>query len=207
MIYLIICCTACSRHSNSHVLISSHIDYKSFNVTAALNDSTWFGSASAEREYAPTYESCTNNRFTLNVVTDIPHILSHGEPQKGVTGCTGQCIPTQWLKLREIPMTVGRYKLSDLKLCLKENTMAVAEYNLLIGGDLAINRYYPAGITIWQGRSNEKIPGNDHSWIEITKYDSSVNQIEGMFDIKLIGQNKEVAHFKKGIFKVSFNRK
>ena len=81
--------------------------------------------------------------------------------------------------------------------------MAAGEYMLLVGGDLAINRYYPTGAVVWQGRENSAILGRDESWIQITKYDVIANRIEGMFEVKLIGQNKEIAHFTKGNFKIA----
>lgn len=194
----LVCLVSSSIPGLSKPLVSQDL----YDVTALLNDSLWYGSAVAEKEYVPTNKSCTHDRFTIKIFTDLPHSKSVNEPKGGITGCVSKCTPTQILRFREVPLAAGRYKLSDLGACLKETTMAAGEYELLVGGDLAINLYYPAGATIWQGKENNIIPGHDRSWIQIIKYDAVANRIEGTFEVRLIGQNKEVANFTKGNFKV-----
>jgi hypothetical protein len=179
-------------------LIDSLIRHKPFSVVAVLNDSAWFGSANAQKEYVPTRKSCVGDRFTLNVFTDIPHTLSYSQPSKKITGCVDHCIPTQYLKIRNIPVAVGHYKLYDLQSCLEENVTHIAEYVLIIGGDGVVNRYYLAETT--------KLSDHDYNWIEVTKYDEKLNQIEGKFDIKLAGYKKEIVHFEKGNFRVNVDK-
>ncbi|WP_461092075.1 hypothetical protein [Spirosoma gilvum] len=178
-----------------------------YGATALLNDSVWFSSAFAQREHIVDGMDCTLNQFALGLSTDLPHARSGGEPTKGITGCTDQCIPTQLLGFRRIPLAVGCYQLSDLKTCVESSRTTAVDYRWLVGGDIIINHFYPRGTTIRKSRGVVvEIPGYDNSWLEVTQYNPKTGQVEGTFEMTLLSRKGEIARFTKGSFRVTLTR-
>ena len=203
-LYILVTCVACSKVAN---MTPSTTYNGRYGVTTLLNDSTWFSSASAHQSYTIEGKDCTVNQFDLGFSTDLPHAKSGGEPIQGITGCTDQCIATQSISFQRILLAVGRYKLADIKSCVEDGRWSPVDYRWIIGGDMAINHFYPRGTTIRKrSRILLDIPGRDSSWIEVTHYNPKTGQLEGAFDLTLISRKGEIAHFTKGAFRVTLTR-
>ena len=204
-LYILVSCVACSKVAN---VFSPSVNDQHYGVTALLNDSAWFGSTFAQRAYIIEGKDCTFNQFALGLSTDLPHAKSGTEPIKGITGCTEQCVPTQHLGFQRIPLAVGQYKLAAIKNWVEDNILhSAVDYTWIIGGDMAINHFYPRGTTIRNSRRIfVDIPGNDNSWIKVTHYNPKTGQLEGAFEITLVSRKGEIAHFTKGAFKVTLTR-
>ncbi|MFD2937913.1 hypothetical protein [Spirosoma flavum] len=176
-------CLACSKPSTTFSP-NLPVDDGPYKVTALLNDSTWFGSASASRTLAITGQSaCTSNRFDVRFSTDLP--FNNTSPKQLVTGCLGDCIPTQVLVFHNVPLAVGTYNITTLNSCAGQN--GAANYYWLLGGDAIIKTYNTQ-------------PGSN-GWIQVTGYDADKKVVEGTFDIDLSDQSAKTARFKKGVFK------
>lgn len=179
-VFLLIGCAACSKSSTT---ATPSIDGP-YRVTALLNDSTWFGSTYASKTVTVAGQAaCTTNRFNVGFSTDIPYT---NYPSKlPVTGCTGDCIPTQSLGFRNIPLEIGRYEIATLNSCAGQD--GAVTYFWLLGGDGIVN--------VFTSKTSKG------GWIEITGYNSTQNAVEGTFDVELSNQQGSGAHFQKGAFK------
>lgn len=179
--YLVISCLACSKSATTPEAATIDGPYR---VTATLNDSTWYGAASASRTVALNSETaCTKNRIDIGFSTDLPY--NSTVPVKVVTGCLGNCIPTQALTFHNIPLAEGKYEISDLNLCAQQQ--GAVSYYWLLGGDSIVKTYTSLG--------------NSVGWIQITSYNASQQALEGIFEIELSDPDK-TARFKNGVFKV-----
>lgn len=161
---------------------------KSYQVTASLNDSTWFGSAAAYKALFIAKDSvCSKQQVDIVVSTDLPY--DKRKNNRVVTGCIAGCQPTQQLFFHNIPLKVGKYSFSLLGQCAgTDERRFVAEYWWLIDGDM-IARNYTSQL-------------NQLGWIEITRYDTNKKVLEGIFETDLIDYNKQIARFRKGLFKI-----
>jgi hypothetical protein len=151
-------------------------------VTALLNDSTWFGSADAGK-VLQDQSTCTSNRFDISSSTDLPY--DNKQPKRPVTGCLGDCIPSQFLFFQNIPLAVGKYEIVTLNSCGGRNVAVT--YNQVVGGDMVINSY---------SSQNSKI-----GWIQVTGYNADQNAVEGAFEVELFDRTSKSARFRKGAFK------
>ena len=184
---LLIGWTVCSQSLNN--LVPS-LPIESYSVTAVVDDSSWFGSVTARKSfYHYNYSACDKDQVDLYVLTDLPY----EKVKRLVTGCVDGCEPTQQLHFHNLPLAVGKYSLSALSLCAGENGIRlVAEYWWMIGNDVIIRNY--------GSRTNSR------GWIEVTSYDSSQQLLEGTFEMDLIDYDKQVARFRKGIFKTRISQ-
>ncbi len=152
-------------------------------VTALLNDSTWYGSANASKTVAISGSSdCIANRFDILFSTDLPYDAN--APKHPVTGCSGDCTPTQSLSFHNVPLAVGTYEIAALNTCAGPG--GAVTYYWILGGDAIVNTY----------NSGNKPVG----WIQVTGYNASQNAVEGAFEIDLVNQTTQAARFRKGAF-------
>ena len=162
-----------------------------YGVTALLNDSTWFGSGTASKVvFIALDSSCTVDRVDINFATDLPY---NKRSKNVITGCVGDCDPTQHLFFRNVPLAIGKYSLSTLGSCIgvSEGRFA-AEYWWISGGDIIVRRY--RSLT------------NSRGWVQVTKYDKSQNMIEGTFEMELFDYENSSARFRKGVFRAKIVR-
>lgn len=169
---LIVLCSSCS---------------KSYPVKASLGRSTWFASGT------PTIKKdlCSQERFNLFLKTDLPYPGAAKKRSKKVTGCKGDCAPTQVLTFTDIPLKQGYYDLSKPDLCSFEKVGAQGKYVVLGTPEVATQTY-------------QKATG----WIEITQYDPGTGLLEGKFDLDLQDSTGRVApvHLSRGKIKVLVNK-
>ena len=178
----IVGCLACSTSSTTPDLTAS--DNGPYRVTALLNDSTWFGAAYASKSVTITGGiNCVANRVDISFVTDLPY--NSNAPKQGVTGCLNDCVPTQRLVFYRTPLTVGKYKITDLTTCTAPQEAVI--YSLVLGGDAVINTYTSQP--------------NSTGWMQITAYDESQKVIEGTFEVELSDKTTKTSLFKNGMFK------
>ena len=181
---LIFGCIACSKPSPPpEPLISGP-----YGVTALLNDSTWYGSAYAYKAAdVAGVSACTLDRFGIGFSTDLP--FDNTPPKRTITGCLGDCTPTQMLGIHNIPLAVGKYNLADLNSC--GGQYGAVEYFWLLGGDGIINTF---------GSQTSQA-----GWIQVTGYNASQHAVEGTFEFELSSETTKSARFQKGVFKALLN--
>lgn len=185
-------CVACMRPPRLS-------DASKYNVTGLLNDTTWFATGKAIRLYPAAINPDAVKQFNLQIITDID-FAGNGSATRSptVTGCAGDCVPTQRLHLYNIPLKKGRYKLTKLD---KKRTVdnERTHYWLLIDGGGVYKEY------AYQGAR----PG----WLRITRYDRNASLIEGQFAIGLTSdtavnlpgqpdRTAQTATFRQGLFRV-----
>lgn len=158
---------------------------RSEHVTALLNNSHWQGKAFGVRDswQDKNKKYRASDWFGASFVTYSPRVTNL--PKKVITDSLTQLVVSQWLHVSHIPIAVGRYHLSD---STQENLRLKVRYDILEGGDAISDSYYPSQ--------------NFDNWIQIIKYDLKSEIITGTFNLKLVNQTNEVAHFKSGIFKI-----
>lgn len=171
-----------------------------FNVTSALNDSTWFGTGKALR-IKEVEQKIENVRvFNLLISTDIDYRGMGGGPNPNTNnGCVDpECTKTQSLVIFNIPMKKGRFNISKLdKRHPRKKEFARLSYIGNSGG--LLNQYVYTGLN----------PG----WIRITKFDKASRIVEGRFAISfsqdtqtdllpLRNQMPTTAQFANGLFRI-----
>lgn len=108
LLILIAICSACVRQPTLP-LSSQH------NVVGRLNDSTWFATGKAIRLVKQNQKPKSVKLFNLIITTDIDYLGNSLRTRSPVvTGCNGDCIPTQRLHIYNIPLRKGKYKLRKL---------------------------------------------------------------------------------------------
>ncbi len=179
---LLFLCLACSKPKPSKEVIPTPDG--PYKMTATLNGSAWFGSAYASRTMAVAGQSaCTTDRFIIGAQTDLPHGSTN--LIKGVTGCFENCVPTQLLSILNIPLAVGRYNIAALNACAGQE--GAVRYLWLVGGDVIVSTYTS--------------PAGKAGWVEVSSYDSTLNEVEGSFELDLVNKDGQTARFQKGTFK------
>ncbi|WP_461084504.1 hypothetical protein [Spirosoma flavus] len=179
---LLICFLACSR-SDKDLLLTPDGPEGTKNVTALLNDSTWYGRGIASRVFPVAGEACRLNRFTLYVSNELPY--PKGAREAALYDCVGPCNTTQHLTIEKVPLALGKYTMTDLTTC-SPYPLTGASYGLIIGGD-AIFASYTA-------------KGPDSGWIEVTRADTVANVVEGNFELMLTSQSAKTVRFRNGRF-------
>lgn len=159
-----------------------------YNATALLDYKPWFGRATATKVREAPDKPCTANRFSLNIVTDLPYDKSTNMANQ-VTGCTGRCVATQLLSIDNIPLAVGWYETENLDTCCATSSSGT-QYNQLLGGDAIVNTYLPK-------YSNR---------VRITAFDSVTNIVEGTFELTLFMPENKHVYFKDGKFKATVGK-
>ncbi|MBD2703735.1 hypothetical protein IC229_24025 [Spirosoma sp. BT702] len=187
-ISLLFCFLACSR-SDKDLLLTPDGPDGSKNVTALLNDSTWYGRGNASKVIAVAGDACRLNRFNLYVSNELPY--PKGARESAPYDCIGPCNTTQHLSFEKVPLAVGKYNMTDLTAC-SPYPLTGASYGLLIGGD-AIFASYTA-------------KGTDSGWIEVTRADTVANVVEGNFELALTSQSAKSVRFRNGRFAVRLQK-
>lgn len=170
------------------------------NVTAVLNDSAWFATGKAIRLFQQGDQPSSVQQFNLQIVTDLDFPGNNSASRSpAITGCNGDCVPTQRLHLYNIPLKKGKYKLVRLD---KRRTVESdkTNYVLLIDGSGVYKNYQPG----------HRAP----NWIRITNYNRSSNTIDGQFRLNLdanqptsgtvrtADRTAATARFREGLFQV-----
>jgi hypothetical protein len=181
VVCLFVSCLACSRQLN--VPTPPTFDSR-YSVNALRNDSTWFGKASASKGYVINNKPCTANQFGVGFQTDIPHDRGYYDRKAAITGCMEKCMPTQILSFSGIPLVIGKYTLASLAACKWSPSASVSSYYLQDGGDVTAVEF--------EGKEG---------WIQLTKYDSVREEVQGSFEVTLASAKGEIIHFTKGTFK------
>jgi hypothetical protein len=178
---LVVGCLACSKSATAPDLVLSNDGPG--RVKATLNDSVWYGSAYASASVSLAGETtCTSNRIDIGFATDLP--LNSNTSGQAVTGCLEDCVPTQKLVFRNVPLAIGTYPITGLNACAGQH--GAAFYYILLGGDSIIKTYSSQGSGI--------------GWIQITGYNTDQKVVEGTFDVELSDENARTARFKNGRF-------
>ncbi|WP_040005211.1 hypothetical protein [Fibrisoma limi] len=163
-----------------------------------LSDSTWFATGKALRLVKRSEAPTSVRQFNLQITTDLGYPGNTSANRSPiVTGCNGDCVPTQRLHLYTIPLRKGKFKLSKLdkrRVVDDERT----NYWLLINGGGVVKNY--------------RFGGRRHGWVRITRYDRQSNVIEGRFSFDLdenlnqVGRRlnslPSVARFRDGLFRI-----
>jgi len=196
ILVLLITCTACARQPTLPIS-SQH------NVISTLNDSTWFATGKAIRLIRPSEQPKSVKQFNLRIITDINYPGNASATRSPIiTGCSGDCIPTQRLDIYNIPLKKGKYNVDKLD---KRRTVDVER----IGYYLVTN-----GSGIYK---NYQFEGNTPNWIRITSYNQESGILEGQFTFHLdvnkqipvgargIDKTASVAYFKQGLFRVKLD--
>lgn len=183
---LLITCLACVR--------PVRVSENRYSVNAALNDSTWFGTAPTAIIYELDGKRCRGKRFVLIVRTDLPYKgMPSTRKASKVTGCLDEdCYMTQAINIEHIPFKRGKYKLRKLALCDTINTTDYHYWQTAPGGG-TIRRY-----------GYQK---NTPNWVRVNHIDRATNTIEGQFEATLTDTSKQVMRFRKGEFKIKFQSK
>ncbi|MFD2935360.1 hypothetical protein [Spirosoma flavum] len=191
ILVLFMTCTACIRPPS--LPTSSQ-----YNVIGVLNDSTWFATGKAIRLVKPKEQPNSVKQFNLQMITDINY-PGNGSATRSpiITGCLGECIPTQRLHVYNIPLKKGKFKLRKLDKARTVDLERINYWLLINGGGMNKNYHY-------EGRK----PG----WIRITRYDPQSNTVEGAFSFdldenlkvynRLINSMPLIARFRQGLFRV-----
>ncbi|GAB3954344.1 hypothetical protein GCM10028805_39630 [Spirosoma harenae] len=188
------CLIACSRSSNDQVIDPDGPDGLK-NVTALLNDSTWYAQGNASKEVAISGDSCSQNRVNLYFRNELPY--PKGARKASPTDCVGPCNTTQYLSFRKVPLAVGTYDAANLTTCSPSPIYGVS-YGLLVGGDAIFATY--------------STPSSNSGRIEITRVDPVARTIEGKFDLTLAlvfgqsGQSPTTLRFRNGHFIVRLSQ-
>ncbi|WP_141217514.1 hypothetical protein [Siphonobacter sp. BAB-5385] len=189
LLLLLVLGTACTRHT-SLPRSSPH------NVVSQLNDSTWFATGKAIRLIKPGQQP--GSVFTLQVFTDLDFSgNSSVNRSPAITGCNGECVPTQSLSVYQIPLKKGRYTIAQLH-GQRVTDVERTNYRLLWNGS---------------GLAKEYVNGKGRaSWVRITRYDPESCTVEGQFSLdlnenltipnRLQNQLPPVARFRHGVFRV-----
>lgn len=154
-----------------------------YSATAQLNDSTWFGKATALKHFTRYHRPCTDKQFMLGIITDIPHARGYYDRNAAVTGCMNKCLLTQHLSFTGVPLKVGRHDLASLTKCNGVPSTSIS-YELLDGGDVTAVTFHA-----------------QKGWIEVTNYNPISKEIEGKFEVRLQSDEGEIMQFNKGMFK------
>ncbi len=162
--------------------------YTYYNATALLDYKPWFGTANATMVREAPDKPCTANRFSLNVVTDLPYDQA-ATVKNQVTGCTVKCVPTQLLSIDNIPLAVGWYETKDLDTCCA-TTSSGTRYDRLLGGDAIVDTY----LSKYSNR------------VRITAFDPVTNIVEGTFELSLFTPENKHVYFKDGKFKATVGK-
>ena len=175
-------CLACSRPLN--VPTPPTFDSR-YSVNALRNDSIWFSKTYASKGFVIANKPCTANQFGVGFQTDIPHERGYYDRKAAITGCMEKCLPTQILSFSGILLITGRYTLASLDACKWNSSASVSSYYLLDGGDVIAVEFK-----------------GEEGWIQVSKYDSVRNEIQGNFEATLASAEGEIVRFTKGTFKV-----
>ncbi|TDE14681.1 hypothetical protein [Dyadobacter psychrotolerans] len=186
-------CTSCARQPRLP-------ENSRFSVTALRNDSTWFATGKGLRLIPADRDPGSVKQFNLRMTTDIPfpgRVIPQVDSAKIVTGCVGNCRPSQDLLAYNIPMRKGKYKIAKLDKRRTINNERSSYWLVGYSGG-ASKAYYHKG----------RKPG----WIRITNFDKSTNVAEGRFAVsldedltlfnRLINEIPPVARFREGLFRV-----
>lgn len=168
---------------------------KSVTVTASLNNSPWFGSGEITEVHMKENETCLIDRFSITIRTDLPFNEQGSESNQKIDGCIGNCIPTQWLGIYQIPLKRGTYNLALPDTCLPIKTAKLSQsFSVTRSSLLLINSQ--TGNT----HSSYKFLEEDKGWVKVTKLNRTSGKIQGRFELTLTSSSRQTVHFKAGKF-------
>ncbi|MCX6216874.1 hypothetical protein [Spirosoma sp.] len=169
---------------------------KPFTLTASLNNSPWFGTGDITEIHTPENQTCSIDRFSLTIRTDLPFDQAARKSIQKVTGCIDKCTPTQWLGIYQIPLTRGTYDLALPDTCLP--TKVAKSSQSFTVGRASLQLMNPE---TGSSQMTYQFSDKDKGHIKITKLDRATGQIRGRFELTLSGTNGQTAHFTRGKFR------
>ena len=180
-VYLLLalsCCLACSRPPGTFNNPNS--------ARAMLNDSAWFGRATAVEAGAINDNPCAAGRFTVFIATDLgyPGDKLRLSPEIAVMQA-GEFVPRQRLTFCNIPTKTGSYRVSELNRC-GSFVLMQGNFALLGNGSSLVGAYF-----VQTTKTNR---------VRIVKIDSVARTITGRFNITLADSSGRVARFRRGLF-------
>ena len=168
---------------------------KPYTLTASRDNSPWFGTGDITEIHIPENQTCSIDRFSVTIRTDLPFDQKTSKSTRKVTGCMGKCTPTQWLGIYQIPLTKGVYNLALADTCLQTKvakssqtlTVAKASLQLMDTGTGNPQMIY---------QFSEK----DQGQVRVTKLNRITGQVKGRFELTLTGANGQSTRFTRGRF-------
>jgi hypothetical protein len=156
------------------------------SVTAMLNDSVWYGQATAADATALNDSACANGQILLFFASNVGYIGDRLRlPPDVLARQAGEFIPRQRLTLYNVPARKGKYALKALNQCggvvLRQGNFA-----LLGNGSALIEAYF--------------LKANKPNWVRISRIDSTARSITGRFKATLVDTTGRVAQFRHGRF-------
>lgn len=180
----------------SIILLISTSCSRPYTLTASLNKSRWFGSGEATEIHTKENETCSIERFSLIIRTDLPFSKQSRNSTLNITGCVSPCTPTQLLGFYHIPLKKGTHNLALPDTCLPYKT-AKSSDSFTVGGKASLHI-----MNTQTGSSKTYYPFSegDKGWIKVTKLNRATGKIQGRFNITLTSSKGETLHFKRGKF-------
>ena len=168
---------------------------KPFTLTASRDDSPWFGTGDITEIHIPENQTCSTDRFSVTIRTDLPFDQETSKSTQKVTGCSGKCTPTQLLGIYHIPLTKGIHNLALADTCLPTKvakssqsfTVAKASLQLMDIG---------TGIPQMSYQFSDK----DKGQVRVTKLNRVTGQVKGQFELTLTSANGQSTRFTRGRF-------
>ena len=169
---------------------------KPYTLTASRDNSPWFGTGDVTEIHTPENQTCSIDRFSITIRTDLPFDQKTSKSIQKVTGCSGKCTPTQWLSIYQIPLTKGIYNLALADTCLPTKvakssqsfTVARASLQLMDPGTGSPQMIY-------------QFSDKDQGQVRITQLKRATGQIKGQFELTLTSANGQSTRFTGGRFK------
>ncbi|MFB9292962.1 hypothetical protein [Persicitalea jodogahamensis] len=180
LLVFLLTCMACSKRPI--------LPFAEYNVSSMLNDSIWFATGEAVEQTDTLAKPCISHRFDLFIKTDIPYpgFLGKGFIQDSITGCTGECRPSQMLTIFNIPIKKGKFQITRLSRC-----------------GLPFTNY----LYFWSGYSGGLVRAffledRKAGWVRVKRYDSKTGLVEGRFKGTFADSTGRLARFERGAFQV-----
>lgn len=112
--------------------------------------------------------------------------MSKNFPNNPITGCIGECRPSQHLSIFNIPIKKGKYRIDDLSAC----GMPFGDYHYAWVG-------YSGGLVMPFYLNNSR-----RAWVKVKRYDPKTRIIEGRFEGTFVDSTGQEARFERGAFKL-----
>ncbi|GAB3891214.1 hypothetical protein GCM10028803_02800 [Larkinella knui] len=168
---------------------------KRYTLTANLNNSYWFASGEATEIHTEENKTCLTDRFSIIVRTDLPFSPQSLKVTPKVTGCVGQCTPTQMLGFYQLPLKKGYYNLALPDTCLPTKT-AKSETSFTV----AIATLHVMDTQMGSPQKYYQFKQGDKGWVKVTKLNRAAGKVKGQFDVTLTGPDGQSIHLKSGKF-------
>ena len=168
---------------------------KPYTLTASRDNSPWFGTGDITEIHTPENQTCSIDRFSVTIRTDLPSDQKTSESTQKATGCSGKCTPTQWLGIYQIPLIKGTYNLALADTCLptkvakssQTSTVTKASLQLMDPGTGSPQMIY-------------QFLEQDQGQVRVTKLNRVTGQVKGHFELTLTSANGQSTRFTRGRF-------